>query len=81
MKKFINSPEDVVSESIEGMIFAHEDFLELHPSARVVMRRDRQKKKVALISGGGSGHKYQQARKLRPGARCGPDRWHTAMPR
>lgn len=56
MKKFINSPEDVVSESIEGMIFAHEDFLELHPSARVVMRRDRQKKKVALISGGGSGH-------------------------
>ncbi|HXK89005.1 MAG TPA: dihydroxyacetone kinase subunit DhaK [Thermosynergistes sp.] len=56
MKKLINSPEDVVSESVEGLAFAHESLLELHPSARVVMRRDRRREKVALISGGGSGH-------------------------
>ncbi len=56
MKKLINSPEDVVSESVEGLVFAHESLLELHPSARVVMRRDRRREKVALISGGGSGH-------------------------
>lgn len=56
MKKLINSPEDVVSESVEGLAFAHESLLELHPRARVVMRRDRRREKVALISGGGSGH-------------------------
>jgi len=56
MKKLINSPEDVVLESVEGLAFAHESLLELHPSARVVMRRDRRREKVALISGGGSGH-------------------------
>ena len=56
MKKLINSVETVLSESLEGLAAAHSDILMLDPEHRFVRRRQLKAGKVALISGGGSGH-------------------------
>jgi dihydroxyacetone kinase-like protein len=57
MKKFLNDPEDVVKESLTGLAAAHGDLLRYDPEARIVVRVDAPVQgKVALISGGGSGH-------------------------
>ena len=62
MKFFINKPEDVVNESILGMITNPElTVLDSFPEIRVVVRNDWDKSKVALISGGGSGHEPTHA--------------------
>lgn len=56
MKKFINNPDDVVKESLAGMAAAHKE-LRIDLESKVVYRADGPVKgKVALISGGGSGH-------------------------
>ncbi len=56
MKKLINEVEKVVEESLQGLVKAHADLVKLHPSVRAVLRVDSPKEKVAVISGGGSGH-------------------------
>jgi phosphoenolpyruvate---glycerone phosphotransferase subunit DhaK len=57
MKKFLNDPADVVSESLTGLAAAHGDLLRYDAQARIVVRADAPLAgKVALISGGGSGH-------------------------
>jgi len=56
MKKLINDVEKIVEESLSGLVKAHADLIKLHPSARAVLRVDSPKEKVAVISGGGSGH-------------------------
>jgi dihydroxyacetone kinase-like protein len=57
MKKLINGPEETVRESLEGMAAAHSDLMEVHFDPNFVYRNDAPvKDKVALISGGGSGH-------------------------
>ena len=57
MKKLINSPEDVVRESLEGMAAAHPDMIEVHFDPTYVMRAGGVPEgKVGLLSGGGSGH-------------------------
>src|SRR5712675_3687915 len=57
MKKFINAPEDVVKESLAGLGAAHSDLLRVDFENQIVVRADAPRKgKVALISGGGSGH-------------------------
>ena len=56
MKKLINDVEKVVDESLSGLAKAHADMVKLHPSVRAVLRADSPKEKVAVISGGGSGH-------------------------
>ncbi len=57
MKKLINKPEDVVRESLEGMAVAHPDMIKVHFDPNFVYRADAPvKDKVAVISGGGSGH-------------------------
>ena len=56
MKKFINKPEDVVSEMCRGMVIAHSEQLQFHEKYRIITRRHPNKEKVVLISGGGSGH-------------------------
>lgn len=56
MKKLINDVEKVVEESLQGLAKAHADLVKLHPSVRAVLRVDSPKEKVAIISGGGSGH-------------------------
>ena len=57
MKKLINKPEDVVKEELEGMALAFPDLIKVHFEPNYIYRADAPVKgKVALISGGGSGH-------------------------
>ncbi|WP_184929402.1 dihydroxyacetone kinase subunit DhaK [Saccharothrix ecbatanensis] len=57
MKKIINDPATVVVDALRGMALAHADLLEIHYDPAVVVRADAPvSRKVALISGGGSGH-------------------------
>jgi dihydroxyacetone kinase-like protein len=57
VKKLINKPEDVVKEELEGLALAYPDIVKVHFDPDYVYRADAPVKgKVALISGGGSGH-------------------------
>src|SRR5512136_2515512 len=57
MKKLINKPEDVVIEELKGVEYAHPDLVKIHYDPNFVYRADAPvKNKVAVISGGGSGH-------------------------
>ncbi|MBE9170796.1 dihydroxyacetone kinase subunit DhaK [Pleurocapsales cyanobacterium LEGE 06147] len=57
MKKLINHPDDFVRESLEGMAVAHSDLIKVHFEPNFIYRTDVPvPNKVALISGGGSGH-------------------------
>src|SRR5213595_3812144 len=57
MKKFLNDPADVVKESLAGLAAAHGDILRYDADAQTLTRADAPVQgKVALISGGGSGH-------------------------
>jgi dihydroxyacetone kinase-like protein len=57
MRKFLNNPSDVVKESLAGLAAAHPDLLRYDRAAQIIVRKGAPKKgKVALISGGGSGH-------------------------
>ena len=56
MKKLINAAADVVSESLAGFCAAHSDIVRIGEQAPFVLRRNLKPGKVALISGGGSGH-------------------------
>jgi dihydroxyacetone kinase-like protein len=56
MKKFLNSPETILTQSLEGFVHAHRDIVVLGEERKFVRRAQLQKGKVALVSGGGSGH-------------------------
>jgi dihydroxyacetone kinase-like protein len=57
MKKLINAPDDVVVEALRGMEAAHGDLLKVHYNPNFITRsRAPARNKVAIISGGGSGH-------------------------
>jgi len=56
MKKFINDPADVVKESLAGLAAAHPDLVRVDFENQIVVRKDAPTGKVAIISGGGSGH-------------------------
>ncbi|MGH6959760.1 MAG: dihydroxyacetone kinase subunit DhaK [Dongiaceae bacterium] len=57
MKKFFNAIDGILSESLRGFGAAHADIVRVNPEPAFVCRADAPKKgKVALISGGGSGH-------------------------
>ena len=57
VKKFLNNPEDVVPESLAGLGAAHPELVKVDLENQLVLRKDAPVKgKVALISGGGSGH-------------------------
>ncbi len=57
VKKFINDPSDVVRESLTGLGLAHPDLVRIDLENQLVLRKDAPvASKVALISGGGSGH-------------------------
>jgi dihydroxyacetone kinase-like protein len=56
MKKLINSPETLLAESLDGFAAAHADIVVLDPSRKFVRRQRLTPTKVALVSGGGSGH-------------------------
>jgi dihydroxyacetone kinase-like protein len=56
MKKLINAPETVLAESLDGFAAAHADIVTLGDDRKFVRRAAVKPGKVALISGGGSGH-------------------------
>ena len=56
MKKLINDVETLLTESLDGFAAAHSDIVALGDGGRFVRRSALKKGKVALISGGGSGH-------------------------
>lgn len=57
MKKLINKAEDVVVEELQGIAAAHPDLVKVHFDPNYIVRADAPVKgKVALVSGGGSGH-------------------------
>ena len=57
MKKLINKPEEVVLEELKGIEKAHSDLVKVHYDPNYIIRVDAPLKgKVALVSGGGSGH-------------------------
>jgi dihydroxyacetone kinase-like protein len=57
MKKLINDPQNVMRESLEGFAAAHSDIIKASFDPVYVVRADAPVKgKVAIISGGGSGH-------------------------
>lgn len=57
MKKLINSPDNVVAESVEGFALAHGDIVTRNTNPLFVSRKQKKEHgKVAIVSGGGSGH-------------------------
>jgi dihydroxyacetone kinase-like protein len=56
VKKFINNPDCVVTQALEGMKLAHGDIVGVNEEPCFVFRADKKKGKTALVSGGGSGH-------------------------
>ncbi len=78
MMQFINSKETLVTEAIDGLIRTSGGLLarlDGFPHIRVVVRADWDRSKVALVSGGGSGHEPSHAgfvgRGLLTAAVCG----------
>lgn len=64
MSQFLNSRENAVTEAIDGVLIASAGALSRldgYPHIRVVVRSDWDKSKVAIISGGGSGHEPAHA--------------------
>lgn len=64
MKQFMNAKETLVTEAIDGLVRVSGGALarlDGYPHIRVVVRTDWDKSKVALVSGGGSGHEPSHA--------------------
>ena len=62
MKKIINNGENVVEEMLQGMVKAHPEYLTRIEGYNVLVRKNSPvKDKVALVSGGGSGHEPAHA--------------------
>jgi len=61
MKKFINDVNNVEEEMIEGMVKAYPQYLKRVEGTNVLVRAEKKTNKVALISGGGSGHEPAHA--------------------
>ena len=64
MAQFINSKENLVTDALDGMLRTSGlplARLDGYPHIRVVVRTDWDKSKVALVSGGGSGHEPAHA--------------------
>ncbi|MGX7824718.1 dihydroxyacetone kinase subunit DhaK [Actinokineospora sp. 24-640] len=91
MKKIINQPETVVVEALRGLASAHADLLRVVEDPAAVIRADAPVAgKVAIVSGGGSGHEPLHGGFVGPGmldAACPgpvftsptPDQVHAAV--
>jgi triose/dihydroxyacetone kinase / FAD-AMP lyase (cyclizing) len=70
MTQFMNKRENIVTEAIDGTIMAAGGRLvrlDGYPHIRVVLRADWDKSRVAIVSGGGSGHEPAHAGYVGPG--------------
>src|SRR5882757_10617813 len=56
MKKLINATDAILAESLDGFAASHDDIVTLGEERKFVRRRVLKPGKVALVSGGGSGH-------------------------
>ena len=56
MKKFLNSPENITDEVLEGLAGAYPDKIKIENGRIVVRANPKSKDKVAVITMGGSGH-------------------------
>lgn len=65
MKRFIRSRESVVRDAVDGFLASSAGQgttrLDAYPDIKVVLRDDWRKERVALVSGGGSGHEPAHA--------------------
>ncbi len=56
MQRIMNNPDDIVDEMLNGFLKVHSDIVEEGSNPRVVKVKE-MKDKVAVVTGGGSGHK------------------------
>ncbi|SEL14683.1 dihydroxyacetone kinase DhaK subunit [Carnobacterium iners] len=61
MKKIMNDPSSILDEMLDGIAFAYDNLVERLPESNVIHRKTSHNKKVALVSGGGSGHEPAHA--------------------
>ena len=66
MKKLLNDPANIVKESLAGLAAAHGDLVRYDAEAQILVRAT-PADKVALISGGGSGHEPMHGGFVGPG--------------
>jgi len=58
VKKFINQPENLIEEMLEGFVIANQNKVKRLETERVLVRKDAPVTgKVGIVTGGGSGHK------------------------
>src|SRR6185437_10976839 len=68
MKKIINDPADVLAESLRGFAAAHADLVAVYDDPAFIVRADAPTAgKVAVVSGGGSGHEPLHGGYVGPG--------------
>ncbi|QZX48865.1 dihydroxyacetone kinase subunit DhaK [Mycoplasma sp. E35C] len=56
MKKIINNPNDILNQAISGYVAGYKNLVKQLDNLPIVIRKNKKQNKVALISGGGSGH-------------------------
>lgn len=61
MKKLINDPENAVNEMLDGFVKAYSQYVKRLENLNVIVRSNPKTDKVALVSGGGSGHEPSHA--------------------
>ncbi|MFY0999329.1 dihydroxyacetone kinase subunit DhaK [Streptococcus sp. AD045-1] len=61
MKKIINQPTAVVDEMLDGLAYIHSDLVHRVEDFDIITRNSEKSGKVAIISGGGSGHEPAHA--------------------
>jgi phosphoenolpyruvate---glycerone phosphotransferase subunit DhaK len=61
MKKVINDPSNVLNDMLKGIEYAYPEYLRKIEEGNVLVRKDKATNKVAIISGGGSGHEPAHA--------------------
>lgn len=61
MKKLINSPANIVNEMVDGLVSSYPQLLDRIDDSQIIIRKHLPSDKVAIISGGGSGHEPSHA--------------------
>ena len=56
MKKIINDPENIINEMVEGILLSYPEDYERVSSENALQYKLRNKEKVSIVIGGGSGH-------------------------
>ncbi|HER6426995.1 TPA: dihydroxyacetone kinase subunit DhaK [Streptococcus pyogenes] len=61
MKKIMNDATQIVDDMLQGLAYMHDDLVERLDGYNVIVRKAEKTGKVALVSGGGSGHEPSHA--------------------